>query len=197
MTIDEKENNVPVEKVVGSREVRMWESYASAKSFEEIVAISHRLSGKIVIGKVESAKTRVFTQEWEGLPSTHENVTDYTIAVRETLFGGDTKSLTLAIGGLPDSNAGLTKPNIGDTLLLLLWQGECGTHGLVYWEEAMFRIENDGTLYSFSDNPLTARFDGLPLETLTSEINVALSRAERGELFCPQQRSVMESWEVA
>jgi len=187
------ENDVPVEKFVGSREERAWVSYAPAKSFEEIVAISHRLSGKIVIGKVESAETRVFTQEWEGVPTIHEDVTDYTIAVHETLFGDTAKSLTLAIGGLPDCNNGLTKPSIGDTLLLLLWQAQCGNHGLVYWEESMFRIEDDGTLYSFSDNPLTARFDGLSVETLTSEINMALSRAERGELLCPLQRSVAES----
>jgi hypothetical protein len=171
------------EKIVGSREMRdfVFFSYFPYETLEEMVVGAYSHSGRIVIGQVDSVAD-VYRYYWhtpEDLPPLYNNVTDYNIVVRDTLYGEKSDSLILTMAGLPDCNNGLTKPNIGDTLLLFLWSGdESEEFGLMQWEDAMFKINDDGTLYSFSDNPMTARFDGLQLSALTDEIAVARERVE-------------------
>jgi hypothetical protein len=194
-TADTQEENVPVEKFVGSRLLREFITTTFVyETIEDMTRRTYDISGRIVIGRVESAEVRRFywgEPDREYPPQRYDNVTDYTIVVSDTLFGEESDTLVLATMGLPDSDVGFTKPSIGDTLLLFAWYAEdCGVFGLMQWEEAMFRIEDDGTLYSFSDAEYTARFDGLPLETLTSEINAGLEVAAReGNLLLNDERT--------
>jgi hypothetical protein len=102
--------------------------------------------------------------------------TVYAFEVYETLFGREIDRLEFAIIGLPDCHEIATKPNIGDELLIFLWEAASGGFGIVS-NESTFRVNADGSLYSFSDAEFTARFDGLQLDVLTSEIDVALEAA--------------------
>jgi hypothetical protein len=198
----EIEEPEPAEKIVGSRAFRQSVTYVSVISLEELVETAASYLGRIVIGTVDSvAYTRTeFTRELDeydveaGICSPPTViVTGYNIAVRETLLGEESDTLLLVVLGSLD--CGVTKPNVGDTLLLFLWSDEDwenGEYGLIQWEDAMFRINDDGTLYSFSDAEFTARFDGLPLDALTSEIDTAIERLARGEVVSAWERVAAE-----
>jgi hypothetical protein len=193
---DRLENTDYDAKIVGSRDWGQRRgSYFSSESLEELVASTyahHSGGGAIIIGRVESVEAceiqHLIVETYIDL-----DVVDYTIVVYETLFGEVADTIMFSVPGFPDCHIGMTKPNIGDMLLLFLWQrNDCEYFELMQWEESVLRIDEDGTLYSFSDDPMTARFDGVQLEALTSEIEVALDGVARGEILSAMQRAILE-----
>jgi len=173
------------EKIIGSRFFRENFSYSFyPTSFEDLVFGAQYYECKIIIGRVESVADvwelhRVPAEAIaEGAHPYHDDITDYNIIVSEILYGeGVDSRIILSLQGFPDCHNRSTKPNIGDTLLLFVWPWFEGRFTIAFWEESMFKINDDGTLYSFSDAEFTARFDGLPLEALTREINTAWEMA--------------------
>jgi len=172
----------PAEKPIGSTLDRAWGIYTWLdETFEELVQgmFFGATPTSIVIGRIEDTTQREFSWALEcgeesRDPTRIDVVTDFTLTVHETLLGKEVDSLIFAIGST-------TQPEIGDTLLLFLWEHPNGSYGLVQYEEGIFRINPDGTVYSFSNAEFTAQFDGLPLEALTSEIKSSLARVQRGE----------------
>jgi len=179
----------PATKFMGSNSVNVLR--VTHESIEDLVRSAQQqqqidgMTNKIIIGKVEGliGTREVFRREPnESDPSDYvppsDMASDYKIVVYDTLFGERVETLTLSLLGTPDSHLGTTKPEIGDGLLLFLWRHEShagDAFSLTEFEESMFRINPDGTLYSFSNELYTAQFDGKPLEALTSEIGRVLA----------------------
>jgi hypothetical protein len=189
------EITTPTKKIIGS-DMILGMSRRYFGTFEELVQEAMTVTnfwadpekqeikniGKIIIGRVDSVLD-IHTVCWSEHildecpgrkfcpPVTY---TDYNIIVDRVLFGEEVKSIPLSLEGRPDSHWGITKPEIGDNLLLFVqgntWHGRYG-YGVISFEEAMFRINDDGTMYSFSDQEITAQFDGKQLAVLESEIS--------------------------
>ncbi|MCL1881304.1 MAG: hypothetical protein FWF76_03915 [Oscillospiraceae bacterium] len=178
----EDEVGEPEPKFIGSRYIREQGFFAYvAETLEgkiEYMVESDWLSDKIVIGRVESVYdvwkyySCDFDNEdcWDCIEPLYFNVTDYKIVVYEIILGEEVETLILTTTGLPDCDYGLTKPEVGAELMLFLIKGYCGRFGLFHFEDSMFRVEDDGTVISFSDEEYVARFDGELLETLENEI---------------------------
>ncbi|MCL1881276.1 MAG: hypothetical protein FWF76_03775 [Oscillospiraceae bacterium] len=191
-TIEDNEEEIPAEpepKIVGSRgttrSASTGEEHTTLEAMiEDTATVTNRCVdlngdpdvnvGKIVIGRVESVEiSQDFWYEGENpcpIDDFYDTVSNYTVTVYETLLGEETDTVVVAMLGYPDSHIGMTKPDIGDKLLLFLWQGASGRFGTIQFEESVFRIEEDGTLFSFSDMEFTAQFDGETLEVLEDEI---------------------------
>jgi YHS domain-containing protein len=192
-------------KLVGSRYAPM--SRLSYNDFSDMVqSVMHKTTeitvdgvttgesvnvGKIVIGEVKSAEVHgMYMHEKEDgdrFDPPEFIYTSYNIVVNETIFGNEVDSIDVHFEGVPDSHYGITKPDIGDNLLLFVWEDlrenspTFGSYGLMSFEESIFRIEDDGTLYSFSDEIFVARFDGNPLKTLKNEMSRSMKELDEAE----------------
>jgi len=77
----------------------------------------------------------------------------------------------LALLGTPDSDYGMTKPQIGDNVVLFLNDDTLGSFVPVAYEMGIFIINEDNTLYSLYDRELTTQFDGKSLDIIKEEIS--------------------------
>jgi len=59
--------------------------------------------------------------------------------------------------------------------VLFLAENHDGSFVTTAGELSMFRINEDGTVYSFDDDEITAQFDGKPLAVLEDEIAKAIT----------------------
>ena len=184
----DSENLIPAEKIVGSKSI--MESRWGFSTIEEKVQFTIEATnlyrqvevdeilsaGRIVIGRIDSVED-VRKEYWR--EKTDENddppwsmVTFYKIIVEKTLFGDEIDTLLLCLEGTPDSHAGMTKPDVGDNFVLFLIENADGaSFATISYEESLFKINEDGTLYSFSDAEFTAQFDGKPLSVLEDIIS--------------------------
>ena len=185
-------------KFIGSKEVVFATLHSESlyfKSFEDFV--NYEYVDKIAIGKIDSVKevftdyiggetaledwikTYSDTEQWKEEDFPHEpptyTETYYNVSVDKTLFGEESSSLLLCLSGTPDSHSQITKPDIGDEVVLFLWKNGGGSYTPTAYEQSIFRINKDKTVYSFSDEEVTAQFDGKPFEVLIEEINKSLN----------------------
>jgi hypothetical protein len=195
------ENDViPAQKFVGSKYLLMSE--IGFDTFDEFVNFTTGLTnahsnlnvdyivntGKIVVGTIDGVaevKEGFLHDKKEGgvydLPSYIYTI--YNVIVEKTIFGEEVDFLQICLNGTPDSHFGMTKPDIGDNLVLLLNQNNSGTFTPVSYERSVFRINDDGTLYSFSDERITAQFDGETLDVLEDEIFEIMSKCEKIDIL--------------
>jgi hypothetical protein len=151
---------------------------STARSVENVgVIVRGRVVGAPEIREwcmVESWTEEMLESLGQAGPPPPIRYTVYNFDVYETFFGERVDRLSFSMLGLPDCNESTIKPNIGDELLMFLWKSADGTYGTLRDNASVFRVNDNGTLYSFSDGEATSRFDGLRLEALTSEINDVL-----------------------
>jgi hypothetical protein len=171
----------PVEKYVGSNEHMM--SVAGFPTFDDFVLISDR----IAIGKIESAEVREGyfhePEEDDIYPPPTYTETRYTVIVDETLTGNDSDSLILCLFGTPDSDFGMTKPHIGDNVMLFLAEARDGLYAAEGFEMGIFIIRDDNTVYSLHDDKITAQFDGKSLDVLKNEVTTILDEGDFSERY--------------
>jgi hypothetical protein len=172
----------PAEKHIGSQGLYM--SFIGYPTFEDFVLATD----KIVVGKVESLEEvkEYFLEDFEDDNPYNEPRnyfgTYYNITVVETLLGDDCDSLLLGTFGTPD-DVGMTKPKVGDNVLLFLHENENGTFSPTFLEMSVFIINNDNTVYSLHDDKLTAQFDGKTLDVLKKEIITILDEGDFSEKY--------------
>jgi hypothetical protein len=162
-------------KIIGSDMLMISRTYPESFDstvYETASAGKSGRNAKIVLAKVES-----IAQVWEE-PATPDDwagpvftLTDYNVIVEETLVGAHIDSFILTLLGTPDNHFGITKPQIGDRMILFVGENRSGNYAISYFEDGMFRINNDGTVYSFSNQEYTAQFDGKTLDILENEIS--------------------------
>ena len=176
----DSENLIPAEKIIGSK--NNMDSRIEFATIEEKIRFTVEITnnmlqadvdeivdvGKIVIGRIDSVKD---VEEVHLLGDYSYMVTYYNVTVEKTLFGDEVDALLLCLAGTPDSHEGMTKPDIGDSLVLFLAKHPYGHFEIISYEESLFKINEDGTLYSFSDAEFTAQFDGKPLSVLEDIIS--------------------------
>ena len=168
-------NNVPAQKVIGSRSMPFCFMEIGVKTLPEFVAIAD----KIVIGKVEKVaevrEGRMIDEEGVDAPVYVE--TFYNVIVEETLLGKPSDNVMICLLGTPDSDLGTTKPKIGENLILFLSENEDGTYAVQGFEKGMFKIMDDKTVVSFSDEQVTAQYDGKSLDFMKTETQQAVREA--------------------
>jgi hypothetical protein len=177
---------VTTDRIIGSEMLMLSRKYFDTFDdfLKHTISIENKNeSAKIVIGRVESVagireeKIREEYDEQRHSPPTF-TVTDYNIVVEKTLFGKEVNSFVLSLLGTPDNHWGITKPDIGDKLMLFVYKNNQDGFALTSFEEAMFKINEDETVYSFSNQEITAQFDGKQLKVLENEINRILDSAK-------------------
>jgi uncharacterized membrane protein YgcG len=156
---------------------------------------------RIVIGVVDSVD-----ELFEGfLTGTEDNprppshtATYYNVVVTQTILGVESDEITVAMMGTPDSNWGMTKPPLGSRVLLIL-EGQFSErrNEVVYtptgFEKSVFLINDDDTVYSLHDDPITAQFDGQPLSVLVAEIERILDEGDFSDEFIESFRVEYQS----
>jgi hypothetical protein len=173
-------------KFIGSNSI--IGSTINVPTFEDHVLFD---TDRIVIGVVDSVD-----ELFEGfLAGTEDNprpvprtATYYNVVVEQTLWGEESTRLTMCLGGRPDSNSGLTKPPLGSRMLFILVGQFCERRNedvftTAGFERAFFLINDDDTVYSLHDDPITAQFDGQPLSVLVAEIERILDEGDFSDEF--------------
>jgi len=162
-----------IEKIVGSRMSGFAYSEIGYITFQDLVLFSDM----IVIGNIQDIAEVKEEKIGSGDNVLSVTVTYYNVLVKETLSGVKSAKLVISLLGSPDSHVGMTKPNIGETLVLFLSEEhpESKTRAVNGFEKGLFRVSENGKVVSFSDEKLTAQYDGISVDMLKSEIAIALS----------------------
>jgi len=166
-------NNAPTSKVIGSRLVTRAFTEIRIETLSDLVAISDI----IVIGKIEKVSGVIEGRMREGEDAPTYIEASYNVIVEETLYGESSEQLTICLLGAPDSDVGMTKPKVGENLILFLSANENGTYAVQGFEKGMFKIMDDKTVVSFSDEQVTAQFDGKTLDFMRAETQKSVREA--------------------
>jgi hypothetical protein len=177
-------SETPAPKFVGSSELMM--SSKVHPTFTDFVLFDS-YNTTIVIATVDSVHETYegFFHEPEDefdLPPTYI-MTHYNVTVEQTLSGDVRDTLLLGLLGTPDCDLYTTKPPVGSRVLLIIGEGPPGIFYTIGFERSIFLINDDDTVYSLHDDPITAQFDGQPLSALVAEIERILDEGEFSEDF--------------
>ena len=164
----------PESRVVGSSGF-LGSFSMGGDTLEEMVTHTDR----VVVGIVESYEIDesyvIFNGETSPDPDHLIVSTVYKVRVLETLhtLSGEHKDYVTVwfLGGL---DYGTTKPCIGEKLVLLLLEAYDGEYTTIRFEEGVFSVNRNGTLYSFSDSGAAFEFDGKSLLFLERELEKAV-----------------------
>ncbi|MCL1789268.1 MAG: hypothetical protein FWG33_02830 [Oscillospiraceae bacterium] len=130
-------------------------------------------TSKIVIGKITDVSVEE-GQLHDGSDALSYTMSVYNVKVEETLFGEHSDNVTLYLLGTPDSDYGITKPRVGESLVLFLHDVGRGLYSLASDEDAMFSINRNKTVISLSDEEFVSQYDGETLEFLVEKIQEAV-----------------------
>lgn len=104
----------------------------------------------------------------------------YTIQLEEVWYGDipETQQQIQAwVGG--DEDSLITKPNVGEHVVLFLVYGNGRTYySFMDLEHGIFTVNDDGTLYSFSNEEALYQYDGQPVQVLIDDLYQAIEEAQ-------------------
>ena len=175
------------QKVVGSKGgFGDFADYPSLDTEDDLVRVAEVIIVGEVIGDGEASKFNMYGDETfakqmlEMGRDPYMNCTLTRIRVEETIYGD------LAAGsefdlfqlGIPDSDAGQTKVQKGERLVMLL-RGDMDKDGTYYSanvEHTMFYLDDNDTVTSMSDELVCARYDGTSKAFLIRDLLDAMER---------------------
>ena len=98
----------------------------------------------------------------------------FTFEVRDTWYGECEDVITLRmLGGF---NSGITKPYVGDELILFLFENSNGEYVPVFFEHSIYAINPpDNRIYAFSNREPLAALDGLTVSQFRNRVARALN----------------------
>jgi hypothetical protein len=159
-------------KVIGTQDLRAsslpeWPS----DTIEDLL----RGSDTVIYGTVEEIE---LVQEVLFHPSTDLKVSEsyYRIAVTDFLCGKEKEKVVVCMIGTPDT--GMTKPKVGEKVVMFLGENESGVFAVKGYEDGVFRVFEDGTVESFSNEKELAKYDGKSLNVLIDDIKKAVNKKD-------------------
>ena len=112
-----------------------------------------------------------------------QNETWYTVDLEQVWYGDIPESqrqIDLWIGGGKDSL--ITKPDVGEEVVLFLYV-QNGEYTALDLEHGIFTVNDDGTLYSFSNLERFCKYDGQPVQMLIDDLYQAIEEAQKFDDF--------------
>lgn len=104
----------------------------------------------------------------------------YTIQLEEVWYGDIPKAQTQIQVSAPGSKDLFTKPEIGEHVVLFLVYGSERTYyAFLDLEHGIFTVNDDGTLYSFSNVGTLCKYDGQPVKVLVDDLYRAIEEAQK------------------
>lgn len=106
------------------------------------------------------------------------NETWFTVDLKQVWYGDIPESqrqIDLWISGAKDTM--VTKPDLGEEVVLFLYQ-QNGEYAALDLEHGIFTVNDDGTLYSFSNLERFCKYDGQPVQVLIDDLNQAIDEAQ-------------------
>lgn len=186
----------PSEKVLLSDEWTILSSRVAAPSLELYAALTvprrepqdldehlYVIQGKIVLVADLTSPILDDPEQNEALKEKYgggglANETWFTVDLKQVWCGDIPESqrqIDLWIGGAKDTL--ITKPDLGEEVVLFLYQ-QNGEYAALDLEHGIFTVNDDGTLYSFSNLEQFCKYDGQPVQVLIDDLYQAIDEAQ-------------------
>lgn len=181
------DEGAPLASRIAPPSIGLYASLAVSKSRSPSIDL-YVIQGKIVSEADLTSPILADPEQNEALKEKYggsglQNETWYTVDLEQVWYGdipASQQQIDLWISGGKDSL--ITKPDAGEEVVLFLCM-QNGEYTALDLEHGIFTVNDDGTLYSFSNLERFCKYDGQPVQMLIDDFYQAIEEAQKFDDF--------------